>query len=160
MATPSSGPSHSLQVRRIFRAPREKIFAMWTQTEHLEHWMCRPDPRNIIKYREYEFRVGGKRVLENRLADGSVFMNRGEYLQIKPPEKLVFTWEWEHFDANGKKLGELEGTVVTVEFHERGDSTEVVLTHEFFPNEQMRDAHKTGWIGCFDRLQEHMDTLA
>jgi uncharacterized protein YndB with AHSA1/START domain len=157
MASPSSGPANSLQVRRVFPASREKMFAMWTRPEHLEHWMCRPDPQNVVKYRQHEFRVGGKRLIENKAADGGVFMNRGEYLEIKPPEKLVFTWAWERFDASGKKTAELDGTVVTVEFHDRGEFTEVILTHEFFPDSKMRDLHGNGWNLCFDRLQEHLD---
>jgi uncharacterized protein YndB with AHSA1/START domain len=136
------------------------MFAMWTHTEHLEQWMCRPDPRNVVKYRQHEFRVGGKRLIENRAADGGVFMNRGEYLEIKPPEKLVFTWAWQHFDAAGKKTAELDGTVVTVEFRDCGDSTEIVLTHEFFPDANIRNLHSGGWSLCFDRLQEHLDASA
>jgi len=160
MSSPAAGPANSLEVRRVFRVPREKMFAMWTETSHLEHWMCRPDPRNVVKYRQHEFRVGGKRLIENRAPDGGVFMNRGEYLEIKPPEKLVFTWAWEHFSAAGQKTAELDGTVVTVEFHDRGDSTEVVLKHEFFPDAKMRDLHQNGWNLCFDRLQERLAAVA
>jgi len=159
MASPSSTAKYSLQVRRTFAVPREKMFEMWTLTEHLEHWMCRPDPRNVVKYLQHEFRVGGKRLIENKAADGGVFMNRGKYLEIKPPEKLVFTWAWEHLDASGRKTAELDGTVVTVEFHD-GDSTELVLTHEFFRDANMRDLHSNGWNLCFDQLQEHLDASA
>jgi len=156
MASPSSAAKHSLQVRRTFPVAREKMFAMWSQPEHLEQWMGRVDPRNVVKYHKFDFCVGGGHLFENRTADGIVFLNRGEYLGIKPPEKIEFTWAWQQLDATGKKLAELDGTVVTVECFARGSSTEVVLTHEQFTDPDMRDRHNVGWGLCFDRLSEHI----
>ncbi len=57
----------------------------------------------------------------------------------------MYTWRWEA----EPELGE---TLVTVEFLDRGTSTEVVLTHEFFVTEKARDDHQKGWHGCLDRL--------
>jgi uncharacterized protein YndB with AHSA1/START domain len=159
MASPSSATKYSLQVRRTFPVAREKMFAMWSQPEHLEQWMGRVDPRNVVKYREFDFRVGGGHLFENRTPDGIVFLNRGEYLEIKPPEKIKFTWSWQQLDATGKKIAELDGTVLTVEFFDRGDSTEVVLMHEQFTDLAMRDRHNAGWNLCFDRLGEHLAEL-
>jgi len=156
MATPSGGAAPSLEVRRVFRVPRPKMFRMFTEREHLESWMCRPDPRNVIKYLELDLREGGGYLLENRIADGGRFMNRGTYRAFRPPEKISWEWGWDHLDPSGKKLGELRGTLVTVELHEAGDSTEVVLTHELFPTAEMRDLHQQGWNACFDRLEEHL----
>jgi uncharacterized protein YndB with AHSA1/START domain len=48
-----------------------------------------------------------------------------------PPDK-VYTWAWEEKPAEGE-------TLVTVEFHDRGGRTEVVLIHERFPNEGRPD---------------------
>ena len=83
-------------------------------------------------------RVGGRHVIEVRLPDGSLYLNSGEYKLIKPPEKLIFTWEWEKFDSSQKRIGEMKGTLVTLGFHEHGDTTEVVLTHEGFPDTAAR----------------------
>lgn len=156
MASPSSAAKYSLQVRRTFPLAREKMFAMWSQPQHLEQWMGRVDPRNVVKYREFDFQFGGGHLFENRTADGIVFLNRGEYLEIKAPEKIRFTWAWEQFDPAGKKIGELDGTVLTVEFLDRGNSTEVLLTQEQFTDPAMRDRHNAGWNLCFDRLGEHI----
>jgi uncharacterized protein YndB with AHSA1/START domain len=159
MASPSSAAKYSLQVRRTFPVAREKMFAMCSQPEHLEQWMGRVDPRNVVKYREFDFRVGGGHLFENRTADGIVFLNRDEFLEIKPPERIKFTWAWQQMDAMGKKIAELDGTVLTVEFFDRGDSTEVVLTHEQFTDTAIRDRHNAGWNLCFDRLGEHLADL-
>ena len=41
---------------------------------------------------------------------------------------------------------------MTVEFLDKGGSTEVVLTHEQFTDEHMRNEHNEGWNGCLDSL--------
>jgi uncharacterized protein YndB with AHSA1/START domain len=156
MASPILNTAPSLQVRRTFNAPRERVFAAWTQKEQLERWMCRPRPEITVKYREFDLRLGGRHVIEVRLPDGSLYLNSGEYRLIKPPEKLIFTWAWEKFDSSQKRIGEMKGTLVTVEFHEHGDTTEVVLTHEGFPDTAARDSHNNGWNGCFERLAEYL----
>jgi glutathione S-transferase len=75
---------------------------------------------------------------------GELYIAVGTYREIRFPEKLVFTWSFE-----GTGMGE---TLVSLEFHERGSSTELVLTHELFPNQEQRDRHLMGWNGCLDHL--------
>jgi len=73
----------------------------------------------------------------------------GEFLQVKPEEKLVYTWLWEDGISPGT-------TRVTVEFYDHGSSTEVILTHELFPNEEERQKHSHGWNACFDHLERYL----
>ena len=42
--------------------------------------------------------------------------------------------------------------LVTVEFRDMGGSTEVVLTHEYHPDQHSRDEHAKGWAGCLTQL--------
>ncbi len=42
---------------------------------------------------------------------------------------------------------------MTVEFNDLGGSTEVVLTHERFPNVEAKTGHEEGWTGCLNRLE-------
>jgi len=64
------------------------------------------------------------------------------------PEKLVYTWAWED--------GSVTGTMVTVEFRDLGNETEVVLTHERFTDTEWRDKHNAGWNGCLVRLEKYL----
>ena len=80
--------------------------------------------------------------------NGEAFCLTGIFRDVRPPERLVYTWLWEE---DNKGTGE---TLVTVEFRDLGQSTEVILTHEFFPNKEARDRHKWGWNGCLDRLEK------
>src|SRR5439155_13482444 len=47
---------------------------------------------------------------------------------------------------------EVQDSLVTVEFHERGGSTEVILRHEGFLTAAKRDRHNEGWGACLDKL--------
>jgi uncharacterized protein YndB with AHSA1/START domain len=69
----------------------------------------------------------------------------GTYREVRPPERLVCTWRWEAEPEYGE-------TLVTVEFLDRGGSTEVVLTHELFPTDEARRGHEQGWTSSLDRL--------
>jgi uncharacterized protein YndB with AHSA1/START domain len=52
-------------------------------------------------------------------------MARAEYLAIERPSLLSFTWI--------SRATDHKPTVVTIEFHERGTGTELVLTHRRLP---------------------------
>ena len=67
------------------------------------------------------------------------------YRLVDPPKKLVYPWRWEDEPESGE-------TLVTVEFLDRGASTELVLTHELFPNDEASRKHEAGWTACFDKL--------
>jgi len=146
MATPKSTTETTLNLRRIFKAPREKVFRAWTDPEELKTWW---GPEGYATpSAEVDLRVGGKyRLGMMKLPDGELFYLAGIYREVRPPERLVYTWRWEAQPEHGE-------TQVTVEFREVEDSTEVVLTHELFPTEKARDDHNRGWSGCLDRLEK------
>ena len=146
MASPTPGTEITLNLRRTFQAPREKVFRAWTDPEELKKWW---GPEGYATpSAEVDLRVGGKyRLGMRKLPDGETFYLSGIYREVRPPERLVYTWRWEAQPEHGE-------TLVTVEFREVGDSTEVVLTHERFPTEKARDDHNRGWSGCLDRLAE------
>ncbi len=144
MASSKPSTETTLNLRRIFKARREKVFRAWTDPEELKEWWG-PEGYATASA-EVDLRVGGKyRLGMRKLPDGEIFYLSGIYREIRPPEKLVYTWRWEAQPEHGE-------TQVTVEFREVRDSTEVVLTHERFPTEKARDDHNRGWSGCLDRL--------
>lgn len=135
---------NTLNLRRIFKAPREKVFRAWTDPEELKRWW---GPEGYATpSAEVDLRVGGKyRLGMRKLPDGEIFYLTGIYREVRPPERIVYSWRWEAEPEYGE-------TQVTVDFREVGGSTEVVLTHEFFPTAKARDDHNRGWSGCLDRL--------
>jgi len=134
----------TLQIKRTFRAPRDKVFRAWTDRAELARWFA-PSAEYSTVVPELDFRVGGRYRVEMHHKDGSVHSVSGTYQEIRPPEKVVFTWRWDGDAAP-------EHTVVTVEFQDLGNSTEVTLTHERLPSLEERDKHAHGWNGCMDQL--------
>jgi|ERR1700735_1007516 uncharacterized protein YndB with AHSA1/START domain len=155
MANPARGPETKLEVRRMFVAPREKVFEAWTQREKVERWMCR-FPRHETRFTTSDAGPGGTNMMEVTNQQGETFKQSITYRDIEPPEKLVFTWDWQKFSASGEKIDEARNTLVTVEFRSRGTFTEVILTHEGLLTADQREAHRKGWNDCFDRLEEEL----
>jgi len=143
MATSYPTTETSLQVRRTFSAPPEKVFRAWTEPEALKKW-CAPSEEYSTPSAEVDLKVGGKYRIVMQAPNGNQHIAAGTYRKISPPRKLVFTWFWED--------GDMPETLVTLEFHDRGGATELVLTHEMFPNLEQRNHHEQGWIGCLGRL--------
>ena len=93
-ATPSR-PEFLLQLRRTFAAPRERVFAAWAEREKLERWMCRDVAAHTVIHRQQDIRTGGRWQMEIRdAAKKEVYWGQGTYLEVTPPEKIVFTWSW------------------------------------------------------------------
>jgi uncharacterized protein YndB with AHSA1/START domain len=90
--------------------------------------------------RSLDARVGGSFCFD--LENGSSIT--GTYLQIVPPEKLVFTW-------SGGAAQSWE-TIVTLDFLDQGAVTEVVLTHEGLSTPERRTLAAGGWPSLFDAL--------
>ena len=155
MATPQNKPGLTLQVRRTFAAPREKVFAAWAEPEQLKKWMCGDVPSHKVIHHQQDIRTGGQwRMDICDPAKNEVYWGQGTYREIKPLEKIVFTWHWTKDKPDGENLHPgSEDTLVTVEFFARGNSTEVVLTHAVFSTAELRDDHNRGWNGCFDVLE-------
>ena len=144
MVGPKPSREATLHLTRTFAAPREKVFRAWTDPEELKKWWGPPGYGTPSA--EVDLRVGGKyRLGMRKLPEGPVFYLAGTYREVRPPERLVYTWRWE-------AEPELGDTLVTVEFHDRGGSTEIVLTHELFPTEKARQEHERGWSGGLDNL--------
>jgi uncharacterized protein YndB with AHSA1/START domain len=147
-----------LQVRRTFSASRERVFEAWMDPELLRQWLT--GPNGSSPRAEVDSRVGGEfRVtMTSRPAEllaklpgaRSEFAHMiGRYLEITPPERLVFTLGWEDFPTVHM---DRDASTVTVEFHDLGEETEVVLTHERQPSRRIRAFHSYGWKGSLRKL--------
>jgi len=135
----------TLILRRLLKAPQELAFKVWTSAEHIQQWMC-PDPGMVVPFASMDLRVGGKFRIQMKAQDGEFFTAVGVFREVKAPERLVYTWDFEK-DGSGTEFGEVEGkeSLVTVEFLNRGERTEMVLTHTRFASMESRDSHARGW---------------
>lgn len=133
----------ALKLARTYGAPLEKVFRAWTDPEIMKRWFAPSDAFSVPEV-EVDARVGGRYRIVMRAPDGEYHRVGGVYREVVRPTRLVFTWAWE-------STPERE-SLVTVEFVDRGDMTELTLTHEQFADAEARDKHREGWTGCLERL--------
>ncbi len=134
-----------LHMRRVFRAPRERVFNAFTRAEAMRQWMC---PKEFtVPSAEADFRLGGRFRVAMRAPDGNTVAVSGTYQEIQPPELLVFTWQWEP----GHSMAGIQ-TTVRVELFDRGAETMMLMTHTGLPSEEERASHEWGWSGAFETL--------
>lgn len=135
--------SMRVQVRRRMPAPRDVVYAAWTDPEGLRHWMC---PGDVISAEaKLDLRVGG----EFRVVMKSPTMEHihtGTYQVVDPPAKLVFTWTASNHAP----------TLVTVEFFDHGNESELLLTHERFTMGDVAKRYEGGWATIADKFAAYL----
>ena len=129
-------------VREIhIRATPETVFEFFTDAGKLTRWLATEatlDPR-----------PGGVCHQEHAREDGSGgrYHMRGEFLEVSPPERVVFTWGFTDPDV-GVPPG---SSVVDVTLTPDGDGTRLRLEHRDLPVAAI-DSHSGGWTGMLERL--------
>jgi uncharacterized protein YndB with AHSA1/START domain len=158
-----------VHVSRTYSAPREAVYDAWTKPELLTQWFR---PAGGVSSAELDVRPGGKyriTVDPQGQLPGPVHIV-GTYLEVEPPERLVFSFGWEvppveelqgvdafpDSDDLGDRLDDLRelDSQVTVQFIERDGSTEVAITHERIGGQGLRAFHIFGWESVLGRLSD------
>lgn len=143
-ATPAAG-ERELTITRLFKAPRDLVFRAWTEAEHLAHW---PGPKGFTATPDkFDCRTGGFFRTCLHAPDGGDHWVQGTYLEVSPPERLVFTHAWE--DGSGRPGPQ---TIVTVTLQEEAMQTRMHFHQALFESRASRDGHERGWNESFDRL--------
>ena len=138
-----------LRLERVLDAAPERVYAAWTDPALLRRWWAAA-PGWTTPEAVTDVRVGGAYRLSMRGTDGITRTVAGEYLEVDPPRRLVYTWQWE----SNPDLAHIDGvTVVSVDFIAEGSSTRVVLEQRDHDDQAARDSHGRGWRGCLDSLE-------
>jgi uncharacterized protein YndB with AHSA1/START domain len=137
----------SLEIKRLIKAPRDRVYAAWTDPAQLKQWF---GPENVQTHDFIaEVRVGGKYRWDLTNQEGEKMSIFGEYRELVPGKKIAFTWKWDDDD-----VWQNRNSIVTVELSDREGGTEVLLKHEQLPSEESRDRHSEGWNSVLDRLDK------
>jgi uncharacterized protein YndB with AHSA1/START domain len=135
-----------VRISRIIDAPREDVFRAWTEPEQIRIWWgpgaftC---PEAAV-----DLRPGGSYRFAMQPTEGDRFIVGGTYREVQPPARLVYTWRWETGPAaDGSE------SLVTVEFLDKGERTELVLTHGELPETHTPEPYKMGWDGGLDKFE-------
>lgn len=110
----------SLRLTRVFDAPRDRVFDAWIERDALQRWWGPKGFTNPVC--NIDARPGGSIEIHMKGPDGAVYPMRGEYREIAPPERLVFT-SW----ALNREGGQMFEMLNTVTFAERAGKTEMTL---------------------------------
>jgi uncharacterized protein YndB with AHSA1/START domain len=139
----------SLEIKRVIKAPRDRVYAAWTDPAQLKQWF---GPENV-QTRELvsDTRVGGKFRWDLTNPEGEKMTVSGEYHELQPGKRIVFTWQWQD-DEDWKE----HISIVTVELSDHDGDTELRLIHEPLPTEQSRDGHTRGWNSLLDKLEKFL----
>jgi uncharacterized protein YndB with AHSA1/START domain len=160
--TNSTISEDAVVIERIFDAPIDLIWQMWTDPEHFKNWY---GPQGFsVPVADMELRVGGTRLICMASPDGSMKMwTVGEYTEIAPKERLVYTES--PADENGNlvspaAMGMPDGypatTEITVLLEDLGGRTKMVMMHAGVPADSGAGG---GWEQAFDKLAEHIGTV-
>jgi uncharacterized protein YndB with AHSA1/START domain len=150
MAT-ASGMARDVTLTRVVNAPRDLVWAAWTEPEHMARWWGPMGFTNPVC--ELDVRPGGKILIHMRAPDGTVYPMTGVFSEVVRPERLAFTAHAEGLD--GTKY--LESRIV-VTFEAQGALTRVTVTasakglHRLAP--QMLAGMEAGWTQSLERLGE------
>jgi uncharacterized protein YndB with AHSA1/START domain len=159
--------SKTINITRILNAPRERVWAVWTEPEHLKKWW---GPKDFTApHIKQDLREGGKYVYAMHGPAGTEFdkdmYSGGEYKEIIPMEKIVAT---DYFmDEKGNKVSPKEygmpgewpdEMLVTVTFEDAGEGkTRLTVRHEGHPIE-MADMAEAGWNESLDKFEAALVT--
>ena len=151
VTTPSR---QEIRLTRLFDATRDLVFEALTRPEHVREWWGRLGDGYSVPVCEIDLRVGGRWRFVNRHPQGEAAFH-GEYQEIAPPDRLVFTEIFEDFpDAV---------SVVTTELTEEDGKTRLTATVRY-PSPEVRDMVLASGMSrgagiSYDRLEDVLATL-
>jgi uncharacterized protein YndB with AHSA1/START domain len=136
-------------ITREFAAPRELVFRAWTDPEHLTRWYGPRGCTTPLESISADVRPGGTwRATMVVDATGQEFPTGGFYLEVRAPERLMFTWREPGGDAE---------SVITIDLTDVGDDRTAMTFHQTgFSTEEARSNVHEGWSSAFDRLADYV----
>jgi len=137
-----------LEIKRVFDAPRDLVFKAWTEEKRMAQWW---GPEGFtVPFLEFDMQPDGKWRACLRGPDGTNYWQHGVCQRVMPPELLMFTYAWDE--------DPLHTMLVTVQFVERGQKTEMIFGQRLFKSAEQRDSHQGGWSSSFNRLTAYLAT--
>jgi uncharacterized protein YndB with AHSA1/START domain len=138
----------TLEIKHIVPAAAPVAFAAFSAPDQLAQWW---GPAGFTTPRlRFDPRVGDGYRIEMQPPDGVPFHLIGEFREVDPPARLVFTFAWEDPDPDDVE------NLVELSFRDRGDSTEIVFRQGPFQSEARRELHRNGWMDGFDKLERFL----
>jgi uncharacterized protein YndB with AHSA1/START domain len=134
---------------RVFDAPRDRVYAACTDPELIPQWW---GPRaGTTTVDQMDVRPGGAWRYVCRVADGTETAFRGTYREITPPERIVYTFEWEGMPGHV--------LIETIELADLGDRTKLTIVSLFHTREERDGMLASGMEHGMNESHERLDEL-
>jgi len=146
----------TLILTREFTAPIQAVFDAWTQAEVLAKWFG-PEGFKVL-HAQTDLSVGGQYEITIQSPDNNIIKHFGEYVEIKNPDSLIFTWELQDQTCAGSD-GQHVTTLVTLLFEQTTKGTALTLTHEKSPDQVSFAGHQFGWQSSLEALNHHLISI-
>ncbi len=135
-----------LRITRLLDAAPATVWRFLVEPGQLARWW---GPAGFASPSiELDLRVGGRYRIEMKPPEGAAFFLQGEFRQVDPPSRLIYTFRWEQPDPDDRE------TVVTLSLVDLGGKTELALDQGPFATEARLALHTGGWSDSLDKLAE------
>ncbi|MFF0743555.1 SRPBCC domain-containing protein [Streptomyces sp. NPDC004111] len=152
MASDSPAPGASgIDLSRVFDAPGERVYEAWTEPERFAGWFGAPLDVPVSGVL-LDVRPGGAWHATTVAPDGAELPFWGEYQEVVPPRRLMFTLADRSSDDGA------EGELVVVTFEDLGDGRTAMRFQQLGGNlggEGYARA-EAGWSRFFDHLADQL----
>ena len=149
VATVTTPTDREIHVERIFDAPRDRVWATYTDPKLIPEWWGPRGTTTIVD--RMELQPGGGWRFVAQTSDGEETAFRGTYREITPPERIVQTFEWEGMPGHI--------SVETATFEDLGDRTKVVTTSIFHTPEERDGMLGSGMEKGMNETYQRLDEL-
>ncbi len=154
-----TAPKHELVLELILDAPKEKLYRGWTEPGLMKKWFA-PKPWTTPKV-DVDVRPGGRSSITMRSPEGQDFPNPGQYLEVVPNRKIVFSdafvGDWVPKDGAPFFVGE-----VTFEDARPGKTKYTARARHWTAEAKAQHEQMgfiSGWTQCARQLEELAKTL-
>jgi len=138
-----------IRCERVFDAPRDRVFAAYTDPELIPQWW---GPHGTTAEVDYmDVRTGGRWRFVMHNSDGSTSGFLGAYREVSPPERIVQTFEWEGMPGHV--------AAETATFEDLGDQTKVTTVSIFHTTEERDGMLGSGMEGGLNETYERLDEV-
>jgi uncharacterized protein YndB with AHSA1/START domain len=145
VTTPSD---REVAIERVFDAPRDRVFAVYTDPDLIPQWWGRYEDTTTVD--KMEVKPGGDWRFITADSSGEEQAFRGRFREVTPPERIVWTFEWEGMPGYV--------SVETITFEDLGGRTKVTSTSLFHTAEEAQgmvdSGMEEGVVEMYARLDE------
>ena len=147
-ATITTPTAREIRIERVFDAPRDRVFALYTDPKRIPEWWGPHGTTTVVD--QMDVRPGGSWRFVSRSPDGETAF-RGTYREVTAPERIVQTFEWEGMPGHV--------CVETATFEDLGDRTKVTTTSLFHTPEERDGMLASGMEKGLNETYARLDEL-